>query len=81
METKKYLTVKQAAEYVDVTEKCVRGWIATGKLTYKQIGGRKGRILIEPSAIDDMCVVYEALPAKKNVRPSASVPSATKRVA
>lgn len=45
--TSQFMTVKEAAEYYGVSEKTIRLWIDTGKISAYQPAGRKGRILIE----------------------------------
>ena len=32
-----YLTIEQAAEYLNVTVRCIRNWIALGKIEYVKL--------------------------------------------
>lgn len=54
-----WMTVKQAADYIHVTDRCVRLWIAEGKITgYRLKDGRSLRL-----RRDDVEALMHPIPA------------------
>ena len=47
-----WMTVAQAAKYLDVSEKSIRRWIAAGRLSARRAGPRL--IRIDPRALERM---------------------------
>jgi excisionase family DNA binding protein len=73
-----YRTVKQAAEQLNVTEKCVRQWIQLRKIPYTQLMGTK--IQIDQKDIDAIKEFFapKILDGKK---PGAGVKADRRRIA